>query len=115
MTAIQSPKELARGRVTKNIEGVAVEKAYRIDDQTALTIIYHLLREENLFLGLSSGINVAGAVRVAQERGPGQTIVTIRCDSGHKYLSTVYNFDWLAAKKLDSTLQLEAIMSLPEA
>jgi cysteine synthase len=106
---------IGRERVTKNIEGVAVEKAYRIDDQTALTIIYHLLREENLFLGLSSGINVAGAVRVAQERGPGQTIVTIRCDSGHKYLSTVYNFDWLAAKKLDSTLQLEAIMSLPEA
>ncbi len=102
---------IGQGRVTKNIEGVAVEKAYRIDDQTALTVIYHLLREEGLFLGLSSGINVAGAVRFAQERGPDQTIVTILCDSGHKYLSTLYNADWLAAKKLDPTLPLKAIMS----
>ena len=58
---------------------------------------------------------MAGAVRFAQERGSGQTIVTILCDSGHKYLSTLYNCDWLAAKKLDSTLPLEALMSLPEA
>jgi hypothetical protein len=85
-----------------------------LQKRTALTIIYHLLREEGLFLGLSSGINVAGAVRFARERGPGQTIVTILCDSGHKYLSTLYNCDWLAAKKLDWTLPLEAMMSLPE-
>jgi cysteine synthase A len=57
--------------------------------KTPLTIIYHLLREEGLFLGLSSGINVAGALRFGQERGPGQTIVTILCDSEHKYLSTL--------------------------
>jgi cysteine synthase A len=95
---------IGQGRVTKNIEGITVDKAYRIDDQTALTIVYQLLREEGLFLGLSSGINVAGAARFAKERGPGQTIVTILCDSGHKYQSTLFNSEWLAAKHLDSRL-----------
>ena len=72
---------IGQGRVTKNIEGVKVDRAYRIPDQTGLTIVYQLLREEGLFLGLSSGINVAGAVRFAKESGPGRTIVTILCDS----------------------------------
>ena len=67
---------IGQGRVTKNIEGVKVDRAYRIPDQIGLTIVYQLLREEGLFLGLSSGINVAGAVRLAKESGPGQTIVT---------------------------------------
>ncbi len=102
---------IGQGRVTKNIEGVAVDRAYRIDDQTALTVVNHLLREEGLFLGLSSGINVAGAVRFAQERGPCQTIVTILCDSGHKYQSTLYNTEWLAAKHLNPALPLESIFS----
>jgi cysteine synthase A len=100
---------IGQGRVTKNIEGMTVDKAYRIDDQTALTIVYQLLREEGLFLGLSSGINAAGAVRFAKEAGPGQTIVTILCDSGHKYQSTLYNREWLATKHLDSRLPLESI------
>src|SRR6266404_1819371 len=94
---------IGQGRVTKNIEGIAVDKAYRIDDQTALTIVYHLLREEGLFLGLSSGINVAGVVRFAKERGRGQTLVTLLCDSGHKYQSTLYNSEWLATNWLQST------------
>jgi len=59
---------IGQGRVTKNIEGITVDKAYRLDDQTALTIVYQLLREEGLFLGFFSGINVAGAVRFAKER-----------------------------------------------
>ena len=100
---------IGQGRVTKNIEGIAVDKAYRIDDQTALTIVYQLLREEGLFLGLSSGINVAGAVRFAKERGRGQTLVTLLCDSGHKYQSTLFNREWLAAKNLDPSLPLESV------
>ena len=100
---------IGQGRVTKNIEGISVDKAYRIDDQTALTIVYQLLREEGLFLGLSSGINVAGALRFAKEHGRGQTLVTLLCDSGHKYQSTLYNREWLAAKHLDPGLPLESV------
>ncbi len=65
--------------------------------------MYQLLREEGLFLGLSSGINIAGAVRFALEKGPGQTIVTILCDSGHKYQSKLFNPEWLAANGLIRT------------
>jgi cysteine synthase A len=86
-------------RVTKNVEGSTVDRAYRIPDQEALTIIYQLLREEGLFLGLFSGINLAGAVRFARETGPGQTIVTLLCDSGHKYQSKLFNPQWLAEHK----------------
>jgi cysteine synthase len=77
-----------------------VDKAYRIADQLALSILYRLLREEGLFLGFSSGINLAGALRFAQEHGPGQTIVTVLCDSGHKYQSTLFNPSWLEARGL---------------
>lgn len=94
-------------RVTKNLEGLHVDKAYRIDDQTALSIIYQLLREEGLFLGLSSGINIGGAVRYAQEHGPGATIVTILCDTGQKYQSKLYNPEWLAANDLDPDFPIE--------
>src|SRR6266566_4917868 len=83
---------------------------YGVPDQTGLTIAYQLLREEGLFLGLSSGINVAGAVRFAKESGPGQTIVTVLCDSGHKYQSTLFNRDWLASNHLDPNLSLESIL-----
>jgi cysteine synthase A len=102
---------IGQGRVTKNLEGTKVDRAYRIDDQTALTIIYQLLREEGLFLGLSSGINIGGAVRLAREGGPGQTIVTILCDSGHKYQSKLFNPDWLAARKLDPNRSLESVLA----
>ena len=98
-------------RVTKNLEGVPVDRAYRIPDQEAVTIVYQLLREEGIFLGLSSGINIAGAVRLAREHGPGQTIVTLLCDSGHKYQSKLFNAEWLAAHQLDSRQQLESLWS----
>ena len=101
---------IGQGRVTKNIEGVKVDRAYRVPDQIGLTIVYQLLREEGLFLGLSSGINVAGAVRIAKESGRGQTIVTILCDSGQKYQSTLFNRDWLASNHLDPELPLESII-----
>jgi cysteine synthase A len=98
-------------RVTKNVEGITVDVAYRIPDQEALTIVYQLLREEGLFLGLSSGINLAGAVRLARERGPGQTIVTLLCDSGHKYQSKLFNPQWLAEHQLTTNLPVTSLFS----
>ncbi len=101
---------IGQGRVTKNLEDIVVDRAYRIPDQEGLTIIYQLLREEGIFLGLSSGINIAGVARLARERGPGQTIVTILCDSGMKYQSKLFNPDWLAAHDLDPGLPLESVL-----
>jgi cysteine synthase A len=100
---------IGQTRVTKNVAGIAVDHAYRIPDQEALTIISQLLNEEGLFLGLSSGINLAGAVRIAREHGPGQTIVTLLCDSGHKYQSKLFNPDWLAAHQLDPRQDLKTL------
>ena len=97
-------------RVTKNLEGIQVDQAYRIEDQLALSIVYQLLREEGLFLGLSSGINLAGALRFAKERGPGQTIVTILCDSGLKYQSKLFNAQWLAAHGLDPNRTIDTAL-----
>ena len=104
---------IGQGRVTKNIEGIAVDREWRIPDQDALTILYQLLREEGLFLGLSSGINVAGAVRLALERGPGQTIVTVLCDSGAKYQSRIFNPEWLAANGLRTDLSVDVLVGKP--
>jgi cysteine synthase A len=101
---------IGQGRVTKNLEGLRVDRAYRIEDQTALTIVYQLLREEGIFVGLSSGINVAGAVRHALEFGPGQTLVTILCDSGHKYQSKLFNSEWLKANGLDPERPIEEVL-----
>ncbi len=101
---------IGQSRVTKNLEGIVIDRAYRIEDQPALTIIYQLLREEGLFLGLSSGINLAGAVRFAKERGPGQTIVTILCDSGLKYQSKLFNPAWLKEHNLDPNLTVESLL-----
>jgi len=67
--------------VTENLKGIVIDEAYRITDQTALSIVYQLMREEGIFVGLSSGINAAGALRLAREGGVGQVIVTLLCDS----------------------------------
>jgi cysteine synthase A len=101
---------IGQSRVTKNLEGLSVDCAWRIPDQDALTILYQLLREEGLFLGLSSGINIAGAVRLALERGPGQTIVTILCDSGAKYQSKLFNQEWQAANGLRADLSVDVLL-----
>jgi cysteine synthase A len=101
---------IGQTRVTKNLENIVVDQAYRISDQAALTVVYQLLREEGLFLGLSSGINIAGAARFAKERGPGQTIVTILCDSGNKYQSKLFNAEWLAAHGLDPSQVIESVL-----
>ena len=98
-------------RVTQNVAGAAVDRAYRIEDQAALTIVYQLLREEGLFLGLSSGINLGGAVRYAREKGPGKTIITILCDSGHKYQSKLFNPEWQAGNGLRSDLPIESVLN----
>jgi cysteine synthase A len=88
------------GRVTKNVEGALVDDAYRIPDEEALEWIFRLVREEGLVVGGSSGINVAGAVRLAKELGKGHTVVTILADSGTRYQSKLFNRGFLAAKGL---------------
>ncbi len=101
---------IGQGRVTRNLEGIEMDDAFRIDDQTALTVINHLLRDEGLFLGLSSGINVAGAVRLAKERGPGQVITTILCDSGMRYMSKIFNQEWLKEHDLNPDEEIESVV-----
>jgi len=88
------------GRVTANMQGAPVDDAVHIPDTESVACVYRLLREEGLFLSSTSGVNVAGAIRVAKQLGPGHTIVTVLCDSGSKYLSRLYNRDWLAQKGL---------------
>ncbi len=100
---------IGQGRVTGNLAGFQADVAYRIGDQVALTIIHHLLGE-GLCLGLSSGINIAGAVRYAKEHGPGLTIVTILCDSGLKYESKIYNQEWLFDNEFDTDQPLESVV-----
>jgi len=91
---------IGQGRITANLEGFAPDFAYQIPDTEALPYVYDLLQHEGLCLGGSSGINIAGAVRMARELGPGHTIVTILCDYGNRYQSKLYNPDFLRAKQL---------------
>ena len=91
-------------RVTENLKGVAMDDAYRITDQLALSVTYQLMRDEGIFVGLSSGINVAGALRLAKEGGPGQVIVTLLCDSGVRYMSKIFNPEWLRSHGLNPDL-----------
>src|SRR6185295_13597501 len=88
------------GRVTKIIEDIKVDKAYLIPDEEAVPIIFDLLEHEGLCLGGSSGINVAGAVRLAKDLGPGHTIVTVLCDYGTRYQTKLFNPDFLRKHKL---------------
>jgi cysteine synthase A len=91
---------IGQGRVTANLEGAVVDQAYQIPDAEALPIIFDLLSEEGLCLGGSSGINVAGAIRLARELGPGHTIVTVLCDYGTRYQSRLFNPEFLREKGL---------------
>jgi cysteine synthase A len=91
---------IGQSRVTANLEGVQIDDAYRIADDIAVEMLYHLLHAEGLFLSLSSAINVCGAVKLARERGPGQVVATILCDSGSRYVSRLFNPKWLAEKNL---------------
>jgi cysteine synthase A len=91
---------IGQGRVTKNIEGAPVDDAYQIPDTEALPLLFSLLKEEGLCLGGSSGINVAGAIRLAKDLGPGHTVVTILADSGTRYQSKLFNPAFLKGKGL---------------
>ena len=91
---------IGQGRVTGNLEGAKIDDAFRIPDEEMMPVCFDLLLEEGLLMGGSSGINVAGAIRLAKELGPGKTIVTILCDSGSRYQSKLYNPEFLTSKGL---------------
>ncbi len=91
---------IGQGRVTDNLQGVSMDTAFRVPDKEALPIIFDLLSEEGLCVGGTSGINVAGAIRLAKEMGPGHTIVTILADSGVRYMSKIFNPTFLREKGL---------------
>jgi len=89
---------IGTGRVTANLAGAPIDDAMRIDDAETVRTVYRLLREEGLLLGSTAGINVAAAVRLARQMGPGHTIVTILCDGGAKYQSRLFNPAWIAER-----------------
>ena len=91
---------IGQGRITGNLEGAPIDTQFRVSDAEGFTWVDRLLHEEGLCLGLSSGINVAGAVRLARLLGPGRRVATILCDTGFRYLSTLYDPAWRAAKGL---------------
>ena len=91
---------IGQGRITANLEGAPIDTQFRISDENGLHWVERLMGEEGLCLGLSSGINVAGAMALAKHLGPGKTVVTILCDTGFRYLSSLYNREWLEAKAL---------------
>jgi cysteine synthase A len=91
---------IGQGRITANLEGFRPDFSYNIPDAEALPIVFDLLKHEGLVLGGSSGVNIAGAIRMAREMGPGHTIVTILCDYGTRYQSKLFNPDFLKARGL---------------
>ena len=105
---------IGQGRVTKNLEGAVVDRAYLIDDREAVEILFRLVEEEGLCLGTSSGINIAGAIRLARELGPGHTIVTILCDPGMRSQSKLYNPEFLASKGLPVPRWLSTRRAVPD-
>jgi len=96
------------GRVTANLEGTPIDEAVHVVDAETVTHVYRLLRDEGLFLGSTSGVNVAAAVSVARRLGPGHTIVTILCDGGAKYQSRLFDRNWLGSKGLAAAAGFEA-------
>ncbi|ALN73443.1 cysteine synthase A [Aureimonas sp. AU20] len=99
---------IGQGRITANLEGFEPDFAYQIPDEEALPILFDLVGQEGLCLGGSSGINIAGAIRMARELGPGHTIVTILCDYGNRYQSKLFNPEFLRSKNLPTPDWLEA-------
>jgi cysteine synthase A len=91
---------IGQGRITKNVEGAPVDVAFQIPDEEAVPVLFDLVEHEGLCLGGSSGINVAGAIRLARHLGPGHTIVTVLCDYGTRYQSKLYNPEFLRSKGL---------------
>ena len=86
---------IGQARITKNLENCFVDMSYFVDDNECLEILYKLIKTEGLFLGTSSGVNVMGAIKMAKELGPGNTIVTILCDDANKYYDKMFNKKFL--------------------
>ncbi|HET8541628.1 MAG TPA: pyridoxal-phosphate dependent enzyme, partial [Anaeromyxobacter sp.] len=106
---------IGQGRVTRNVEDLAVDRAYRIPDAETVQTVFDLVRDEGLVLGSSSGTNVAGAVRLARELGRGHVVVTVLCDSGTRYASRLFNPAFLRSKQLPVPAWLEtAPAALPD-
>ena len=96
---------IGTGRVTANLEGAPIDDAIRISDAETVHFVYRLLREEGLLLGSTAGINVAAAVRVARELGPGHTVVTVLCDGGAKYQSRLFNKTWIEERGFSEAIE----------
>jgi cysteine synthase A len=104
---------IGQSRITKNLEGAPVDEAFQIPDEEAVAIVFELLRHEGLNLGTSTGINVAGAIRLAREMGPGHTLVTVLCDGGARYASRLFNPAFLRSKNLPVPAWLEGENAVP--
>ena len=91
---------IGTGRITKNFDKALVDDAFQTNDTEALNIVYDLIEKQKIILGGSSGINIAGAIKLAQQLGPGKTIVTILCDHGKRYASKIFNKEFLKNKDL---------------
>ena len=91
---------IGTARITKNFEKALVDDAFQTDDREALNIVYDLIEKQKIILGGSSGINIAGAIKLAKQMGPGKTIVTILCDHGKRYASKIFNKEFLKSKNL---------------
>jgi cysteine synthase len=104
---------IGQGRITKNLEGLTVDDAFQIHDNEAIQIAFDLLEHEGLCMGGSTGVNVAGAMQLAKQLGPGHTIVTILCDFGTRYASKLFNPTFLRSKNLPVPAWLEDATSIP--
>jgi len=98
---------IGQGRITANLEGFTPDFSYRVSDNEALPIVFDLVQEEGMCLGGSSGINIAGAIRLAKDLGPGHTIVTILCDYGTRYQSKLFNPEFLREKNLPTPFWMD--------
>jgi cysteine synthase A len=103
---------IGQGRITRNLEDAPIDVAYQIPDSEAVPIIFDLLDHEGLCMGGSTGINVAGAIRLAKDLGPGHTIVTVLCDYGTRYQSKLFNAEFLRSKGLPVPARLERKLSI---
>ncbi len=106
---------IGQGRITKNLEDARVDMAFQIPDDEAIPIVFDLIANEGLLMGTSTGINVAGAIRVARKLGPGHTIVTVLCDGGQRYASRLFNPEFLRSKNLPVPPWLEGRGRIPVA
>jgi cysteine synthase len=105
---------IGQGRITKNLEGLTVDDAFQVHDNEAIQIAFDLLEHEGLCMGGSTGVNVAGAMKLAKQLGPGHTIVTILCDFGTRYASKLFNPEFLRSKNLPVPAWLEDTSEVPK-